>query len=91
MGEPKKIVVGCEDDYERARARAKELVLAEPGSEAEAELIDLEEAADTWEAQHQDDEDGPSNAPGFLTATVGTGLVLAVVGLASALIIELAS
>lgn len=63
-------------------------MLAEPGSEAEAELIDLEEAADTWEAQHQGDEDGPSNA-GFLTPTVGAGLALAVIGLAGALIVEL--
>lgn len=88
MGEARKIVVGCEDDHDRAVERAKRLVLAEPGSDDEAELIDLEDAIDEWETHHEDDEEGPSNARRSMTPVLWGGVVLAVLSSIGALLAE---
>lgn len=56
MTEPKKAIVRCEDDHDRAIQRVAELGNPPQGSEEEAELIGLVEAIEKWEAR-QDEAD----------------------------------
>lgn len=55
--DPKRAIVRCVDDYERATQRVTELGNPPAGSPEELELIRLIEAIEKWEARH-DDEDG---------------------------------
>ena len=54
--DPKRAIVRCVDDYERATLRVEELGNPAPGSTEEQELIGLIEAIEKWEARHDDDD-----------------------------------
>jgi hypothetical protein len=55
--DPKRAIVRCVDDYDRATQRVTELGNPPAGSPEEFELIGLIKAMEKWEARH-DDEDG---------------------------------
>lgn len=55
--DPRRAIVRCVDDYERATQRVIELGNPESGTPEEMELIGLVEAIEKWEARH-DDQDG---------------------------------
>ena len=54
--DPKRAIVRCVDDYERATQRVMELGTPPAGSPEEFELIGLIEAMEKWEARHDDEE-----------------------------------
>ncbi len=54
--DPRRAIVRCVDDYERATQRVAELGSPAEGSPEEAELIGLVEAIEKWEARHDDPE-----------------------------------
>ncbi|WP_306224519.1 hypothetical protein [Bosea beijingensis] len=54
--DPKRAIVRCVDDYERATQRVSELGSPPPGTPEEMELIGLIEAIEKWEARHDDEE-----------------------------------
>lgn len=55
--DPKRAIVRCVDDYERAVQRVGELGNPTAGSPDEAELIGLIDAIEKWEARHDEVED----------------------------------
>lgn len=54
--DPKRAIVRCVDDYERATQRVLELGNPPAGSAEELELIGLIDAIEKWEARHDDEE-----------------------------------
>lgn len=54
--DPKRAIVRCVDDYERAVQRVAELGAPAAGTPEEIEVISLIEAIEKWEARHDDDE-----------------------------------
>ena len=54
--DPKRAIVRCVDDYERAKQRVLELGNPEAGTPEEMEVIGLIEAIEKWEARHDDVE-----------------------------------
>ena len=54
--DPKRAIVRCVDDYERATQRVMELGNPGAGTAEEIELIGLIEAIEKWEARHDDVE-----------------------------------
>jgi hypothetical protein len=52
--DPKRAIVRCVDDYERASQRVIELGNPAEGTPEEMELIGLIEAIEKWEARHDD-------------------------------------
>lgn len=52
--DPRRAIVRCVDDYERATQRVIELGIPEAGTPEEVELIGLIEAIEKWEARHDD-------------------------------------
>jgi hypothetical protein len=54
--DPRRAIVRCVDDYERATQRVVELGNPPAGSPEEMELIGLIEAIEKWEARHDDEE-----------------------------------
>ena len=55
--DPKRAIVRCVDDYERATQRVIELGNPAAGSPEEMELIGLVEAIEKWEVRHDDRAD----------------------------------
>jgi len=55
--DPKRAIVRCVDDYERATQRVMELGNPPADSPEEFELIGLIEAIEKWEARHDDEDD----------------------------------
>lgn len=53
--DPKRAIVRCVDDYERAAQRVAELGTPVAGTPEEIEMISLIEAIEKWEARHDDD------------------------------------
>ena len=56
MIEPKKAIVRCSDDYERAKERIAEIGNLPGTPEEEAEFFGLIEAVEKWDARHEDDD-----------------------------------
>ena len=52
--DPKRAIVRCVDDYERATQRVAELGNPAPDTPEEMELLGLIEAIEKWEARHDD-------------------------------------
>ena len=54
--DPRRAIVRCVDDYERATQRVTEIGNPPAGSAEEMELIGLIEAIEKWEARHDDEQ-----------------------------------